>query len=356
MLARTCRRRRAAPTATTWSTTPRINEELGGAAGHAASLARAARRTASARCSTSCRTTWPSPAGRTAWWWDVLENGPASRYAALLRHRLGPAARPVCAHGARPRAGRPLRPRPRSGRAAARPRRRRVHACATSTTSCPLSPRTLDGVLGAAAAAPSAPTSSASIAEAFGHLPHATDTDAASMAERHRDKELLASATGERSWRQDAAVAAAIDAELAADQRRPRRRSTRCCGGRTTAWPLADGERGARLPPLLQHRHPGRACASRTRPCSRPTHALVARAGRDGAPSTGCASTTSTACAIRRSTSNGCATARRRARRRGEDPRRRTRRCRTLAGGGHDRLRLPERVDGLFVDGDARRR
>ena len=34
-------------------------------------------------------------AGRAnAWWWDVLENGPSSRYATLLRHRLGPAAAP----------------------------------------------------------------------------------------------------------------------------------------------------------------------------------------------------------------------------------------------------------------------
>ena len=52
------------------------------------------------------------------WWWDVLENGPASRYAALLRHRLGGAGRAVGVHGARAGARRPLRPRARGRRAA----------------------------------------------------------------------------------------------------------------------------------------------------------------------------------------------------------------------------------------------
>ena len=43
----------------------------------------ALRRPGSARCWTSSRTTWPAdPANR--WWWDVLENGPASRYARFF--------------------------------------------------------------------------------------------------------------------------------------------------------------------------------------------------------------------------------------------------------------------------------
>ena len=38
-----------------------------------------------------------------AWWWDVLEHGRASRYAARVRHRLGRRRRPGPAPGARRR-------------------------------------------------------------------------------------------------------------------------------------------------------------------------------------------------------------------------------------------------------------
>ena len=47
------------------------------------------------RCSTSCPTTWP-PASGNPWWWDVLENGRASRYAATSTSTGSP-PRPSCA-------------------------------------------------------------------------------------------------------------------------------------------------------------------------------------------------------------------------------------------------------------------
>src|SRR5207248_2115895 len=54
----------------------------------------------------------------------------------------------------------------------------------------PVSPRSLDDLL-AAAAATIASDELASVATAFGHLPHALDTEPAARSERHRDKELL---------------------------------------------------------------------------------------------------------------------------------------------------------------------
>ena len=54
----------------------------------------ARRRRARAWCSTSCPTTWRSRPGNP-WWWDVLENGRASRYARLFRRRVGPARGPA---------------------------------------------------------------------------------------------------------------------------------------------------------------------------------------------------------------------------------------------------------------------
>src|SRR6266849_3393998 len=77
----------------------------------------------------------------------------------------------------------------------------------------PVAPRTLDGLLAAAAARCDSPDL-AFIADSCGSLPEATATDRASIARRHRDKEVLrgqlARLVGERPE-----VAAAIDAEVA---------------------------------------------------------------------------------------------------------------------------------------------
>ena len=63
-------------------------------------------------------------AGRAnAWWWDVLENGPASRYADYFDIDWDPPERKLTAHGADADPGRPLRPGTRSRRTADQPRR-----------------------------------------------------------------------------------------------------------------------------------------------------------------------------------------------------------------------------------------
>ena len=68
----------------------RLNDELGGAAAHR--MARDRLAGAGLGQVLDIVPNHMALAGRAnAWWWDVLENGPSSRYASLLRHRLGSA-------------------------------------------------------------------------------------------------------------------------------------------------------------------------------------------------------------------------------------------------------------------------
>ena len=220
-------------------------------------------------------------AGRAnAWWWDVLENGPASRHAhAFDIDWAGGDAQstarvlvPVLAD----QIGRVLE----AGELA-------VAREGGSFTVCyfdhelPLSPRTLDELLGAAAVAAGS-DELASLATAFGHLPHATDTDPAAMAERHRDKELLR----ER-------LAALVEQRAGG-----RRRRRRAAGGRQRR-PRRPRRAAAapELPPGVRGGRPARSSttaasstsrrwsgsASRTRRCSHAAHALIAELVARGA-------------------------------------------------------------------------
>ncbi len=153
-------------------------------------------------------------AGRAnVWWWDVLENGPASVHAhAFDIDWSGADARsesrvlvPVLAD----QIGRVLE----AGELAL------VRDGGSFTVryfdhELPVSPRSLDELLAAAAEAAGS-DELASIAAAFGHLPHATNTDPASVVERHRDKELLRERLA-ALVAHDAPAAAAIDAQIAA--------------------------------------------------------------------------------------------------------------------------------------------
>ncbi|HEX6597056.1 MAG TPA: malto-oligosyltrehalose synthase, partial [Acidimicrobiales bacterium] len=78
----------------------------------------------------------------------------------------------------------------------------------------PVSPRTVDDLLGEAAEACES-DELASVAVAFGRLPPASATDRESVDERHRDKEVLR-ARLQRLLEEDEAVAAAVDTALAA--------------------------------------------------------------------------------------------------------------------------------------------
>ena len=151
-------------------------------------------------------------AGRAnAWWWDVLENGPASRYASYfdidwdppderLRQRvlvpvLGDHYGKVLDRGE-------LKVRRDGG----------SFLVSYFDHEVPVSPRTLDELL-ADAAARAGSDELAVLAEAFGKLPHAGATDRDSVNRRHGDKEVLRSRLAELcDGRPD--IAGAVDAAV----------------------------------------------------------------------------------------------------------------------------------------------
>ncbi|MHB1536869.1 MAG: malto-oligosyltrehalose synthase, partial [Acidimicrobiales bacterium] len=133
-----------------------------------------------------------------AWWWDVLENGPASVYASYFDVDWDPPESklrnlvllPILGdHYGRELEGGRLRLAREGGRFVIR----------YYDHAVPVAPRTLDGILATAAARiadAGLRGEVESIATAFGRLPLATDTDPAAVAERHRDKEILADRLG----------------------------------------------------------------------------------------------------------------------------------------------------------------
>jgi (1->4)-alpha-D-glucan 1-alpha-D-glucosylmutase len=148
---------------------------------------------------------------RNPWWWDVLENGPSSQYASYfdidweppeskLRHTV---LMPILGdHYGRVLEAGELQVERTGGSFVLRYYENEV----------PLSPRSLDELLGAAAEAVRS-DELASIATALGRLPHALATDRESVRERHRDKEVLR-ASLERLCEEAPEVATAIDAEI----------------------------------------------------------------------------------------------------------------------------------------------
>ncbi|HET6793190.1 MAG TPA: alpha-amylase family glycosyl hydrolase, partial [Acidimicrobiales bacterium] len=152
-------------------------------------------------------------AGRAnAWWWDVLENGPSSQYAAYfdidwdppeakLRQRV---LVPVLGdHYGRVLEGGELRLRRRGG----------SFLVAYHDHEVPVSPRTIDELLAEAAAVADS-DELASLADAFGRLPLASATDRDSVNERHRDKEVLRGRLGD-VLEADPSLAAAVDGAVA---------------------------------------------------------------------------------------------------------------------------------------------
>jgi (1->4)-alpha-D-glucan 1-alpha-D-glucosylmutase len=152
-------------------------------------------------------------AGRNAWWWDVLENGPSSRWAAAfdidwsapeerLRQRV---LLPILGdHYGRVLEAGDLRVEREGGSFTVR----------YFEHEAPISPRTVDELLTAAAEACGS-DELASVAVALGRLPPATATDLSSVEERHRDKEVLRGRL-EQLLAEDPAVAAAVDRALEA--------------------------------------------------------------------------------------------------------------------------------------------
>ena len=147
-----------------------------------------------------------------AWWWDVLENGPSSRYAATFdvdwpatdEGGRGGLVLPILGdHYGRLLEASELWLAREGGTFAVR----------YYDHAAPISPRTLDGLLGRAAERCGS-DELATIATALGRLPPASATDRASVRERHRDKEVLRHLLA-RLLREQPGVAAAVDAVVA---------------------------------------------------------------------------------------------------------------------------------------------
>jgi (1->4)-alpha-D-glucan 1-alpha-D-glucosylmutase len=160
-------------------------------------------------------------AGRAnQWWWDVLENGPSSRYAKYFDiDWQGPdesgretVLAPILEdHYGRMVDNQELKVEWRDGSFLVRYHEHEL----------PLSPRTLDGILGPAAERlPSAAL--AELARAFAGLPHARRHDWASSVERHRRKEVLFQRL-ELLCAEDPVVGPAIETEVNLINRDPDR-------------------------------------------------------------------------------------------------------------------------------------
>ncbi|HEY3834884.1 MAG TPA: malto-oligosyltrehalose synthase [Acidimicrobiia bacterium] len=189
----------------------RISDDLGGAGAHAAMTA--ALRDAGLGQVLDIVPNHMAADPHNRWWWDVLENGPASRFAHFFdidwEGSGDRSSYRVLVPVLGDHYGRVLEAGEfgleRDGGAFV------VHY---HEHTVPVSPRTLDDLLGAAARrAGSAPLGD--LATEFGALPTARQVDRASVMERH-DRKLALEAALRDVCAQDGAVASAIDEELVA--------------------------------------------------------------------------------------------------------------------------------------------
>ena len=146
------------------------------------------------------------------WWWDVLENGPASRYAAYFDVDWDPPESRLRARILLPILG------DHYGRVLEAEELRLERRDGTFTIhyhdhAFPVSPRTLDVLLGSAAERCRS-DELAFAADAFGQLPLSTATDWTSMRRRHRDQEVLGAQLA-RLLAERPEVAEAVDAVVA---------------------------------------------------------------------------------------------------------------------------------------------
>jgi (1->4)-alpha-D-glucan 1-alpha-D-glucosylmutase len=160
-----------------------------------------------------------SIAGRgNKWWWDVLENGPSSRYAAYFDVDWRPPEQKLRDTVLMPILG------DHYGREVEAGHIRLERVGGTFTIHyfdhvMPVAPRSLNDLLNEAAQRIGSDVL-AFLADSFGNLPLSTATDFESVHRRHRDKEVLRSALA-RLCDEDPRVGPAIDAEIAAINSRP---------------------------------------------------------------------------------------------------------------------------------------
>ena len=153
-------------------------------------------------------------AGRAnAWWWDVLENGPSSRYASYFDIDWDPPQRKLIATVLMPVLGDHYGRVLEAGELTVE-RQGGSFVVRYYDHEAPLSPRTLDDLL-ARAADRAGSVELKNLAADLSQLPHSILTDRAAMAERHRGNEELRNRLA-RLCETQPEVAAAIDAEIAA--------------------------------------------------------------------------------------------------------------------------------------------
>jgi len=197
----------------------RVNEELGGEEAHA----RLCRRLGEAGLGQVLDVV-PNHMAITergnVWWWDVLENGPSSRFAAYFDVDWDPPqARlrntvllPILGdHYGRVLEAGELKLVRKGGKLEVHYHEHRM----------PVAPGSLDTLLAEAARRCGSPDLSF-IADALGTLPLATATDRESIARRHRDKEVLAGQLA-RLCAENPEIAAAVDAVVEATNADPDR-------------------------------------------------------------------------------------------------------------------------------------
>ena len=193
----------------------RVNAELGGEAGHAR-LCEALGVAGLGQVLDVVPNHMAIGGPENAWWWDVLENGPASVYASYFDVDWDPPESKLRNTVLLPILGDHYGRVLEAGEL-------RVQRDAGSFTvhyhqqSVPVAPRTLDLLL-IAAAEDCGSDELESVGAAFGRLPPATATDRESVRERHRDKEVLRTRLA-ALCEEDAAVAAAVDAQVEAINR-----------------------------------------------------------------------------------------------------------------------------------------
>jgi (1->4)-alpha-D-glucan 1-alpha-D-glucosylmutase len=147
------------------------------------------------------------------WWWDVLENGPSSVYASYFDVDWNPPETKLRNTVLMPILGDHYGRVLEAGQLTVR-RDGGSFIVRYFDHELPAAPRSLDTLLGAAAARVDS-AELESIATAFGRLPPSWATDRESVRERHRDKEVLKAGLA-RLCEEGPEVAAAIDQEVAA--------------------------------------------------------------------------------------------------------------------------------------------
>ena len=189
----------------------RVNAELGGAEGHARlSAALSARGMGQLLDIVPNHMAVVTPHNR--WWWDVLENGPSSRYAAYFDVDWDPPEaklrNTVLLPVLEDQYGRVLE----AGLLSVA-RRGGTFTIRYHDHEWPVAPRSIDALL-AAAAERCGSDELAFIADAHGRLAASTATDVAAIRRRHRHKEVLRQML-DRLGREREDVRAALDAEVA---------------------------------------------------------------------------------------------------------------------------------------------